>query len=147
MKQEFFVWTNKTRPPSMTDITNALAAAGFPCHVQDPQGGDLDSSLWGQVRLGVDAPAESSDCRVSVITPSSDDIQQMAEDYEDLPFQIKAAARKYIITADSDEYGQATPFQLQVVAAIAQLTHGVVEDRQEIGLMLLDEFEDFITSA
>jgi hypothetical protein len=36
---------------------------------------------------------------------------------------------------------------LHVVAALARLTNGVVEDRQEAGLMMLDEFEDFIASA
>lgn len=147
MKQEFFVWTNKARLPSMADITTTLTAAGFSCRVQDPPGGEPNSSPWSSLRLGVDAEGETPSCLVTVITPSSEDIRQMAEDYEDLPFQVKNAARKYIITADSDEYGQPTPFQLQVVATITQLTHGVVEDPQESGLMLLEEFEDFIAST
>jgi hypothetical protein len=147
MKQEFFVWTNKTRLPSMADITHTLAATGFSCSVHDPPGCDQDSSLWNSLELVVNAEGAPPGCLVAAITPSSDDIRQMAEDYEQLPFQVKNAARKYIITADSDEYGQATPFQLQVVVALAQLTHGVVEDRQEFGLMLLDEFEDFIAST
>lgn len=147
MKQEFFVWTNKTRLPSIADITDTLAAAGFPCYVQHPPGGDQDTSPWTSVRLGLNAEGEIPSCLVTAMTPSSDSINQMAEDYEDLPFQVKNAARKYIITADSDEYGQPTPFQLQVVATITRLTHGVVEDPQESGLMLLDEFEDFIAST
>jgi hypothetical protein len=147
MKLEFFVWTNKNRLPSMADITNALAAAGFACRVQQPQGGGLDASPWTSLQLSWDVEGETSSCVVTAITPSSDSIRQMAEDYEGLPFQVKRAARKYAITADSDEYGQATPFQLQVVATVAYLTGGVVEDPQESGLMLLDEFEDFIASA
>lgn len=147
MKQEFFVWTNKTRLPSIADITRTLAAAGFPCSVQDPPGCDRDSSLWNSLRLVVAAAGESAGCVVTALTPSSEDIRQMAEDYEQLPFQVKNAARKYVITAESDEYGQATPFQLRVVATLAQLTHGVVEDRQEFGLMLPDEFEEFIAST
>ncbi|MBI3952012.1 MAG: hypothetical protein HY314_16320 [Acidobacteria bacterium] len=147
MKQEFIVWTNKTRPPSTADITSALAAAGFSCHVQVPQGGEQDLSQWTSIRLDGSAEGELTSCLVTAVTPSSENIRQMAEDYENLPFQVKNAARKYIITADSDEYGQPTLFQLRVVATITALTHGVVEDPQESGLMLLDEFEDFIAST
>lgn len=147
MKQEFFVWSNKTRLPSVADITNTLAAAGFSCHVRDSQGGEPDPLLWTNVRLSESGEAEAPCCVVTAVTPSSANINQMTEDYEDLPFQVKNASRKYLIIADSDEYGQATPFQLQVVATVAYLTGGVVEDPQESGLMLLDEFEDFIASA
>jgi hypothetical protein len=146
MKQEFFVWTNKNRLPSVADITDVLATAGFPCHYQEAQAGEPDSLLWSSIRLSGNTTGELSNCLVTAIYPSSDNIKQMSEDYQDLPFQVKNAARKYAIAADSDEYGQATPFQLRVVAAIAKLTHGVVENPQE-GLMLLDEFEEFNASV
>ncbi len=147
MKHEFFVWSNKTRLPSVADITDALAATGFPCSVQDPPEVDRDTSLWHSLQFSVEMEDATARCLVTVLTPSSDHIQQMAEDYENLPFQVKNAARKYIVTAESDEYGQATLFQLRVAATLATLTHGVVEDPQESGLMLLDEFEDYIASA
>ncbi|GEM_PF-960454 len=146
MKQEFFVWTNKTRIPSISDICDALAAAGFPSRVAEQDGGE-NSWHWKRLELATETEGQSQSCTVTAATPSREDIEKMVEDYEDLPFQVKGAARKYTIVGESDEYGQPTLFQLRVVATIAKLTHGVVEDPQESGLMLLDEFEAFIAST
>jgi hypothetical protein len=147
MNQEFFVWSNKNRLPATTDITNALTAAGFPCRVQEPRDADRDPTQWNQLCLISETEGADLNCLVTVTIPSTDHIRQMAEDYENLPFQVKNAARKYAIRANSDEYGQATMFQLRVVAIMTELSHGVVEDPQESGLMMLDEFEDFIAST
>lgn len=147
MSQEFFVWSNKNRLPATTDITNALTAAGFPCQIQDPPHADQAPTQWNQLHLTAEKDGATWHCLITVSIPSTDDIRQMAEDYDQLPFQVKNAARKYTITADSDEYGQASLFQLRVVAVMTELSHGVVEAPQEGGLMMLDEFEDFIAST
>lgn len=144
MNQEFFVWSNKNRLPATTDIINALTAAGFPCRVQALPQTEQAPNQWSQLHLTAEKDGVTWHCRITVSIPSTEHIQQMAEDYDQLPFQVKNAARKYTITADSDEYGQASLFQLRVVAVMTALSHGVVEAPQEGGLMMLDEFEDFI---
>jgi hypothetical protein len=147
MKREFFVWTDRTRLPAIADTATALAAVGFECRAQSKQGNMQDPLHWTSIQLEAEAGGVTYSCAIHVDLPSREQIDQLAEDYEDLPYQVKSASRRYMILAESNEYGQADPFQLQVVAVLARLANGVVEDPQEGGLMMLDEFEEFIASA
>jgi len=147
MKREFFVWTDRMRLPAIADIATALTAVGFECRAQSQQGNTQDPLHWTSIQLETEADGATHSCIIRVDLPAREQIDQLVEDYEDLPYQVKSASRRYTILAESDEYGQAEPFQLQVVAALARLTNGAVEDSQEAGLMMLDEFEEFIASV
>jgi hypothetical protein len=143
MKSAYFVWTDRTRPPSIADLTAKLGQSGHPCRAHQPTGDGPNSTHWTEIRLEPDA-SDSELCTISVSLPSADEIDEMRQTYDTLPFQVKNAARKYKIEADGDDYGQAGSFQLQVVAVMTRLTNGVIDDPQESGLTMLDEFEEYI---
>jgi hypothetical protein len=147
MKREFFVWTDRTRTPAIEDIAKALVAVGIECRIQNQSTHTPDRFHWTTVHLEADADGATHRCTIHVDQSSREQIDQLAEDYEDLPYQVMNASRRYTILSEIGDDGQEDLFQLHVVAALARLTNGVVEDRQEAGLMMLDEFEDFIASA
>ncbi len=146
MKHEFVVWTDRTRLPTLSDVIASLQAAGFGCRVEEIPAGKPDPSTWAGLKLESDIGTATLTCHVATSVPSPAEIAQMRESYELLPFQLKNAARRYTITSDEDDYGQATPFHAQVVATLARLSKGVIDDPQEGGLMMLEEFEDYMST-
>ncbi len=142
MKCEYFVWTDRTRLPAVGDLTAKLSERGLTCQLRQLSG---DSQAnWTAIELRADTPDGEAICTITVTLPTPEEIDEMRQTYETLPFQVKKAARRFSITGECDPYGQASDFQLRITAVLAQLTNGVIDDPQENGLMLLDEFEQYI---
>ncbi len=144
MRCEFFVWTDRTRLPSISDVLATLQESGYACRVRQSSSPPQNATYW--THLDVEAHTERGweVCTIMVAHPSAEEIEEMRQTYDSLPLQVKKAARKFKIEAEADEYGQPTDFHLKVTAALARLTHGVIDDPQEHGLMLLEEFEEYM---
>jgi len=141
MRCAYFVWTDRIRLPSVADLTAKLSESGLNCRVSQLASDSHTSAHWARLELEAETSSGRETCTVSVTVPSIEEIDELRQTYDSLPFQVKNAARKYKIEAEGDDYGQARDFQLRV---IARLTNGVVDDPQEHGLMVLAEFEDLI---
>ena len=146
MRHEFVVWTDRTRLPTIQDVVAGMKEGGYDCRVEEIHAVKTDPASWAELKLESEAGSSTLTCRVVTSVPSRAEIEQMRETYELLPFQLKNAARKYMIGCEADEYGQATGFQGQVVLTIARLSRGVIDDPQEGGLMMLEEFEEYLSS-
>ncbi len=145
MRCEYFVWTDRTRLPSVSDVIAQLKESGYTCRVH-PRGGEaLNAAHWTALEIEAETERGREVCTITVAHPSAEEIEELRQTYESLPLQVKKAARKFKIEAEVDEYGQPTDFHLKVIAALARLTHGVVDDPQENGLMLLEEFEEYMS--
>lgn len=142
MKCEYFVWTDRTRLPAVGDLMATLSEQGVICQAH-PIRSDSHNN-WTSLELRAETPDGEATCTITVTMPTPEEIDEMRQTYETLPLQVKKAARRYAVTAESDPYGQATDFHLRVTAAVARLTNGIIDDPQENGLMMLDEFEDYI---
>jgi hypothetical protein len=145
MKCEFFVWTDRTRLPSVSDVIARLAESGYACRVRPGDHEAATAAHWTALELETTTERGLEVCTITVSHPSADEIEELRQTYESLPLQVKKAARKFRIVAEADEYGQPTDFHLKVIATLARLTHGVVDDPQENGLMLLEEFEEYMS--
>jgi len=144
MRCEYFVWTDRTRLPSISDVITQLKESGYACRVQS-RGEAPNAAHWTALEVEAETERGREVCTITVAHPSAEEIEELRQTYESLPLQVKKAARKFRIEAEADEYGQPTDFHLKVIAALARLTHGVVDDPQENGLMLLEEFEEYMS--
>ncbi len=146
MKHEFVVWTDRTRLPTVADIAEGLKTDGYECQIGQVQTAKNDASAWAELDVESNSTDAGLTCHVVTSVPSADEINQLRESYELLPYQVKNAARKYSVSSERDDYGQATPFHMQVVATLARLCKGVIDDPQEGGLMMLQEFQDYMSA-
>lgn len=145
MKCEYFVWTDRTRLPSVADVIAKLTESGYACRVRSRGEETSNATYWTALDVEAQTDRGVEVCTITVTHPSAEEIEELRQTYESLPLQVKKAARKFKIEAEADEYGQPTDFHLKVIATLARLTHGVVDDPQENGLMLLEEFEAYMS--
>ena len=145
MRCEYFVWTDRTRLPSVSDVIAKLEESGYVCRIRHGGEGASNTAYWTTLDVETQTERGVEVCTITVTHPSAEEIEELRQTYESLPLQVKKASRKFKIEAEADEYGQPTDFHLKVTAALARLTNGVVDDPQENGLMLLEEFEEYMS--